>query len=220
MKRIYPILKRFLDIFVSFSGIMILSPLMATIALLIKLDSPGRICYRGLRVGRDGRLFYILKFRTMVENADKIGGSSVPVDDPRVTRVGRFLRKYKLDELPQLFNVLKGEMSLVGPRPQVEWAVRTYSSEEHRLLTVLPGITDYASVYFADEGKILRESTDPDKDYMEKIHPKKMELGLKYVNERSLWTDLKIIVLTIVAVFHGADGTSNSSMLPHDKTSV
>ena len=138
----------------------------------------------------------MLKFRTLVMNAEKLGASSTADDDPRITRLGKFLRRYKLDELPQLFNVLGGSMSLVGPRPQVQWAVDLYSAEERRVLEVPPGITDYASLHFPNEGEILKGSTDPDRDYMEKIHPRKMQLALQYVRERSLATDLKILIQT------------------------
>jgi lipopolysaccharide/colanic/teichoic acid biosynthesis glycosyltransferase len=141
------------------------------------------------------------KFRTMVVDADRIGGSSTPDDDPRITPVGRMLRRHKLDELPQLFNVLTGEMSLVGPRPQVQWAVDLYSPEERQVLTVQPGITDYASLRFPNEGEILRASTDPDKDYIEKIHPEKMRLSLEYVRRRSFRTDVSILVGTLIAIF-------------------
>jgi lipopolysaccharide/colanic/teichoic acid biosynthesis glycosyltransferase len=142
----------------------------------------------------------MLKFRTMVVNADKIGGSSTPDDDQRITRVGRFLRRYKLDELPQLINVVRGEMSLVGPRPQVKWAVDLYTPEERRVLTVKPGITDYASLRFPNEGEILKGSTDPDRDYMEKIHPEKMRLSLEYIELRSMRVDIGIIFQTLLAI--------------------
>jgi lipopolysaccharide/colanic/teichoic acid biosynthesis glycosyltransferase len=141
------------------------------------------------------------KFRTMVLDADKLGGSSTPDNDPRITSVGKFLRRFKLDELPQLANVIKGEMSLVGPRPQVQWAVELYSAEERQVLTVLPGITDYASVRFPNEGELLKGSSNPDRDYMEKIHPEKMRLSLEYVRNRSFLTDCKVIAETILAVF-------------------
>ena len=136
----------------------------------------------------------------MVVNADRIGGSSTPDDDPRITKAGYFLRRYKLDELPQLINVLLGEMSFVGPRPQVEWAVALYSPEEREVLNVKPGITDYASLRFPNEGEILKGSTDPDRDYIEKIHPEKMLLSLEYVRNRSMWVDLSIILQTIAAI--------------------
>ena len=194
-------IKRAFDLVASALGILILSPLLLFISAWIKLDSKGPVFYRGTRVGRFGKSFRIFKYRTMVMNADKIGGSSTPDDDPRLTRIGKLLRRYKLDELPQLLNVVTGEMSLVGPRPQVQWAVDLYTPEEREVLTVRPGITDYASVHFPNEGEILMGSVDPDKDYMEKIHPKKMRLSLEYVRSRSFWVDLKIILQTIVAVF-------------------
>jgi len=136
----------------------------------------------------------------MVSNAEAIGCSSTPVDDPRVTAVGRFLRRTKLDELPQLWNVVVGDMSIVGPRPQVPWAVDRYTPEERLVLSVRPGITDTASLEFANEGEILRGSTDPDRDYMEKIHPEKMRLSLEYVRSRSFVSDLAIIARTVGAI--------------------
>jgi lipopolysaccharide/colanic/teichoic acid biosynthesis glycosyltransferase len=140
------------------------------------------------------------KFRTMVLNADKLGGSSTPDDDPRITAVGRVLRRYKLDELPQLINVFKGDMSFVGPRPQVQWAVDRYTPEERQVLNVRPGITDYASLRFPNEGEILKGSLDPDKDYMERIHPEKMRLSLEYIKTCSFSADIAIILKTIAAI--------------------
>ncbi len=196
----YPIAKRLFDLFFSILGLIVLSPLLLAIAVLIKCNSPGPVLYKGTRVGLNGGLFKMYKFRTMVVDADKIGSSSTPEDDPRITRFGRFLRTYKLDELPQLINVLKGEMSFVGPRPQVEWAVDLYTPEERLVLTVRPGITDYASLRFPNEGEILRGSSDPDKDYMEKIHPEKMRLSLAYVKSCSMLVDIKIIIQTVIAI--------------------
>jgi lipopolysaccharide/colanic/teichoic acid biosynthesis glycosyltransferase len=193
-------MKRFFDVLASFLGTCILLPIFLCVALFIKYEDRGPIFYRGLRVGRYGEFFRIFKFRTMVINAEKKGGSSSKNDDPRITRVGRFLRKYKLDELPQLLNVLKGEMSLVGPRPQVKWAVDLYNEVEKSILDVKPGMTDYASLRFSNEGEILKGSTNPDKDYMEKIHPEKMRLSLEYVNNRSFWLDLRLIFLTIAKI--------------------
>ncbi len=195
--------KRFFDFALSLTGLVLTWPLLACIALLIKLDSPGPVFYRGVRVGRGGRLFQIFKFRTMVVNAQSLGDSSTPEDDPRITRVGKFLRRYKLDELPQLINVLKGEMSFVGPRPQVEWAVALYNEQEKALLSVRPGITDYASIRFSNEGEILRGSLDADKDYMEKIAPEKIRLGLDYVRHHSLLVDLRIILATLWLILGG-----------------
>jgi lipopolysaccharide/colanic/teichoic acid biosynthesis glycosyltransferase len=195
--------KRAFDLLGSMLGLLVLSPVLFFIALLIKVGSKGPVWYRGLRVGRSGVPFRIFKFRTMVANADKIGASSTPDNDPRITRVGRFLRKYKLDELPQLINVLVGEMSLVGPRPQVPWAVELYRDEEKALLTVRPGITDYASIRFSNEADILRGSLDPDKDYLEKIAPEKIRLGLEYVRNRNLWVDMRIISATLWGLVGG-----------------
>jgi lipopolysaccharide/colanic/teichoic acid biosynthesis glycosyltransferase len=193
--------KRAFDTVLSTVGLVILSPVLLGIAAAIKLDSPGPAFYRGPRVGKGGSMFDMLKFRTMVVNADKLGGSSTPEDDPRITKIGKFLRRTKLDELPQLINVFKGDMSFVGPRPQVKWAVDRYTAEERAILSVRPGITDYASLRFANEGEILKGSTDPDRDYMEKIHPEKMRLSLEYVRSRSFTTDLAIMGRTLGAVF-------------------
>jgi len=193
-------LKRLFDIKISLIGFLILSPILAVIALLIKLNSKGPVFYRGVRVGQKGKLFRIYKFRTMVADADKIGGSSTPEDDKRVTRLGRLLRKFKLDELPQLLNVIEGDMSFVGPRPQVEWAVRLYNDEEKKLLGIKPGITDYASIKFSNEDEVLRGSKDPDKDYLEKIAPEKMRLSLEYVNDHSFFGDIDIIIKTLKKV--------------------
>jgi len=200
-ERMYPIIKRLFDIGASAAGLLVLSPLLLFLAAWIRMDSPGSVLYAAPRVGRGGRLFRMYKFRTMVANADRIGGSSTPDDDPRITRAGRWLRRYKLDELPQLLNVLNGTMSLVGPRPQVKWAVELYTPEQREVLTVPPGITDYASIHFPNEGELLRGSTDPDRDYMEKIHPEKMRLSLEYVRHRSLGTDLAVLARTFAAVF-------------------
>jgi lipopolysaccharide/colanic/teichoic acid biosynthesis glycosyltransferase len=198
---IYPVAKRVFDLLVASVALVILSPLLAVIALWVKLDSPGPVIYTGRRIGKGGKPFGMHKFRTMVINAEAIGGSSTPDDDPRLTASGKFLRRYKLDELPQLFNVVKGEMSLVGPRPQVEWAVKLYTPMERLVLTIPPGITDYASVRFPNEGEILKGSTDPDRDYMEKIHPEKMRLSLEYVRNRSMLTDVSVIAQTAAAIF-------------------
>ncbi len=194
-------MKRVFDIIFSLFGLIFFSPLLLILAFMIKKEDGGPIFYRGVRVGRYGKLFRIFKFRTMVVNAEKIGGSSTADDDPRITKIGKFIRKYKLDELPQLINVLKGEMSFVGPRPQVPWAVELYSEEEKLLITVRPGITDYASIKFKNESEILKGSEDPDRTYLEKIAPEKLRLGLEYVKNSSLWTDIKIIFATIKAVF-------------------
>ena len=193
-------MKRSFDLILSLLGLIVLAPVFAAVAVAIKIESAGPVFYRGVRAGRYGKAFRIFKFRTMVEDADKIGGPSSSADDPRITRVGNFLRRYKLDELPQLLNVLRGEMSLVGPRPEVLQEVLLYTEEEKRLLDVRPGITDWASIRFRDEGEILRGSADPHAAYREKIRPEKIRLGLEYVERRSFLTDCKIIVSTLKAI--------------------
>lgn len=205
-RSLYHVTKRTLDILAAVLGLSLLSPLWLAIAVLIKTDSRGPVLYKGKRVGKAGKLFSMFKFRTMVDRADKLGGTSTPQDDPRVTRAGKLLRKYKLDELPQLLNVLLGDMSLVGPRPQVPWAVTLYSEKEKKLLSVTPGITDYASIRFRNEAEILRGSADPDKEYLEKIAPEKIKLGLEYVENRSLWTDLRILMATFLAILGFSPG--------------
>lgn len=192
--------KRLFDVMFSFIGLVVLLPLFGVIALFIKLGSEGTVFFRGERVGKDGRLFKIYKFRTMVVDAGKLGGPSTPDGDPRITKAGRFIRKYKIDELPQLINVLKGEMSLVGPRPEVEEYVKLYSEEEKVILSVLPGVTDYASIWNPNEGKILAGSKDPEKVYMEKIWPEKQRLRLEYARSHSLWIDFKIILGTLKTI--------------------
>ena len=194
-------MKRLFDIFLSFHGLLILHPLLFTISLIIKLNNFGPVFYMAPRVGLNGKLFKMYKFRTMVVNADKIGASSTTSSDPRITRIGRFLRKYKLDEMPQLINVLIGNMSIVGPRPEVKYFTDLFTEEEMAILTVKPGITDFASVWNSDEGKILEGADDPDKAYMELIWPEKKRLQLKYVRERSFWIDIKIVFLTLRAIF-------------------
>ena len=197
----YSFFKRLFDLVGSCLGLLLLSPVLAIIAFRIKRFDGGPVFYVGRRIGKNGKPFGMYKFRTMVLNADKVGGSSTPDDDPRITPVGKMLRRHKLDELPQLFNVVRGEMSLVGPRPQVQWAVELYTPEQREVLTVPPGITDYATVRFPNEGEILKGSTDPDRDYMEKIHPEKMRLSLQYVRNRSLLTDFKVLAQTAAAIF-------------------
>jgi len=199
-KRLDGFLKRTFDIITSLSGLVLLSPLIFFLIIFIKFDSPGPAFYRGERVGRFGKTFRIFKFRTMVADAEKLGGPSTASDDSRITGVGKFLRKYKLDELPQLVNVLKGDMSIVGPRPEVLMEVETYTKEERRILEVRPGITDWASLTFHNEGEILKGSPDPHQVYREEIKPEKMRLALKYVDERSFLTDIKIILETLLTL--------------------
>jgi lipopolysaccharide/colanic/teichoic acid biosynthesis glycosyltransferase len=210
-------MKRIFDFFVSMVGLLLLSPLLAVLSILIKLDSAGPVFYRGVRVGRFGKPFRIFKFRTMVMNADKIGGPSSAADDPRITRVGSFLRRYKLDEFPQLLNVLKGEMSLVGPRPEVPQYVALFSREEQAILSVRPGITDWASIWNADEGAVLAGSPDPEKIYLEKIRPEKIRLQLEYVRNHFFWTDIRILIETFKVLFMGHPPVPQTFMQPGDE---
>lgn len=198
-------MKRIFDIICSACGILFLSPFFFIIAIKIKANDGGQVFYRGERVGLQGKLFRIFKFRTMVVDAEKIGGSSTSDNDSRITKTGKLLRKYKLDELPQLINVLRGDMSIVGPRPEVEYYVNMFTEEEEAILSVKPGITDWASLWNSDEGALLTESEDPDKTYFEEIRPEKLRLQLKYVNNHNFWIDIKIIFLTIIAIFSNRD---------------
>lgn len=192
--------KRLFDIVCSAAGILVLSPFLLWVGWRIKKEDGGPIFYRGERVGLDGKLFKIFKFRTMVVDAEKIGGSSTSDDDERITEIGKKLRKYKLDELPQLINVFVGNMSLVGPRPEVKHYTDKFNEEERLILSVRPGITDWASIWNADEGAVLAGAEDPDKAYEELIRPTKLRLQLKYVRETSLFVDIKIICMTILTV--------------------
>lgn len=189
-------LKRLFDIICSFTGLLLLSPLFLLISIWILLDSRGGIFYRQVRVGRYGHDFGLLKFRSMRPGSDKKGLLTVGGRDNRITRSGYFLRKYKLDELPQLINVLAGDMSLVGPRPEVRKYVDLYSEEQKKVLQARPGITDYASIEYARENDLLAQSNDPEKTYIEEIMPAKLELNMKYISEQGLATDLKIIFKT------------------------
>ncbi|HEY8176684.1 MAG TPA: sugar transferase [Gemmatimonadaceae bacterium] len=190
-------MKRVFDLVCSIVGLVVFSPLLIAVAAWVKLDSPGPVFYRGQRAGRGNKPFGIYKFRSMVVNADKIGGSSTSGEDPRVTRSGRFIRRYKLDELSQLINVLKGNMSLVGPRPEILSYTSKYEGKYLEILSVRPGITDWASIWNADEGGVLAGARDPDRAYEILIQPTKLELQLRYVSERTFWQDLKIIAYTI-----------------------
>jgi lipopolysaccharide/colanic/teichoic acid biosynthesis glycosyltransferase len=191
-----------IDILGSGFGLVILSPVFLWVALKIKLDDGGPIFYKGRRVGKGGKLFEMYKFRTMVIGADKLGGPSTAADDPRLTGIGLFLKKYQLDELPQLINVFKGKMSLVGPRPEVEMYVDMMTIEQkNAILSVRPGMTDYASLWNFHESEILKGAKDPEIAYQKLIRPKKLALQMRYVKECSLWVDIKIIFLTIFKIF-------------------
>lgn len=193
-------MKRCFDFLLTLLGLMLMWPALLAFGLLIKAEDNGSVFYRGLRVGLGGRPFRILKFRTMCPDAERSGVMSTANDDPRITRIGSVLRRHKLDELPQLWNVLCGEMSLVGPRPEVQRFVDLYTEEEKAILTVRPGLTDWASLWNIDEGAILQGSSDPDRAYCELIRPKKIRLQLSYVHQAGFWTDFGILLQTIGAV--------------------
>ena len=194
--------KRLFDLFFVIPGLIVLSPLLLIIALVIKLKDGGNVLFKQVRVGKNGKHFEVLKFRTMVLNAEKLGNKVTTGDDPRITPIGRVLRKYKLDELPQLVNVLKGEMSLVGPRPEVPEYVEFYPDEMRNIvLSVPPGMTDKASIEFVNENDLLSGSKDPVSDYKNKVLPIKLKYYVEYVKERSLWLDFSLIIKTVIAIF-------------------
>lgn len=195
------ILKRWFDLLASGLGLIALSPFLMFISLLIKLDSKGSVFFRQERVGRFGKVFRIHKFRTMVTDAERKGLQITVGADARVTRVGGVLRKYKLDELPQLIDVLLGDMSIVGPRPEVPRYVACYPEEmKDVVLSVRPGITDWASIEYKDENRILGLAEDPHRAYVEQVLPVKLEYYINYVRRRTFWGDLKIILATLVAI--------------------
>lgn len=191
---------RLLDILFSFIGIVILSPVFLILYIAIRLESKGGGFYKQIRVGKDSKDFGLYKFRSMRVGADKKGLITVGGRDPRITKVGYFIRKYKLDELPQLFNVLTGDMSLVGPRPEVRKYVELYTDEQKKVLSVRPGITDYASIEYVDENEILGKADDPDKAYIEQIMPDKIRYNMKYINNQSVKEYFKVIFLTIYRI--------------------
>lgn len=193
--------KRIFDLFFSFFGLVILFPILIIIAILIVLDSKGGVFYKQERVGKNKILFKIFKFRTMKVNADKKGLLTLGDRDDRITRVGRILRKTKLDELPQLINVFIGEMSFVGPRPEVKKYVDLYTESQMEILKLKPGITDYASIIYMDEAVLLGKSKNPEKTYIEEIMPHKIELNKKYLNNKSIFKDIRIIMNTIIKIF-------------------
>ena len=194
-------IKRLIDIVGSFIGLLVASPLLLIVMFLVWSEDGHSPFYSATRIGRGGRRFNMVKMRSMIIDADRKGASSTSADDLRITRIGRFIRQYKLDELTQLWNVLVGEMSLVGPRPQVETGVELYTNRELNLLSVRPGITDFASIVFADEGAILLGHSDPDYSYNQLIRPGKSLLGLFYVDHNSVYVDLCLVLLTLLAIF-------------------
>jgi len=194
-------LKRTFDFLASFFGLLLLSPLILCIAVWVKCDSKGPIFYRQVRVGKDGREFKLLKFRSMRMGADRAGLLTLGDRDPRVTRSGFWLRKTKLDELPQLFNVLVGDMSLVGPRPEVPKYVALYTPEQREILSVRPGITDAASVEMRNEAELMAQQADPEAYYVNVQIPMKIKLAKEYIAQQSFLSDLKLIVRTIGVMF-------------------
>ena len=200
-------MKRCIDVVLSSIGLVILSPVLLIVALIIKKHDGGLVFYTPLRVGLHKKYFHMYKFRTMVQNADKIGGPTTSASDPRITPIGHFLRKFKLDDLPQLINVLKGEMSLVGPRPEVISEVEYYDPKWDVIFAVRPGITDFASIEFRNEGEIVAKSgiADPHEAYKKLIQPRKLELQREYALNHSLWLDLKILGKTVLAIIGKAD---------------
>ena len=191
---------RFCDIVLSCLGLLLLSPLFAVVAVWIVIDNPGPIFYRQMRVGKDGKDFGLLKFRSMRVGADKSSLITIGEHDSRITRAGYYIRKYKLDELPQLWNVLIGDMSLVGPRPEVRRYVDMYTDEQRQVLTVRPGITDYASIEYIDENRLLAQAEDPDRTYIEEIMPAKIAMNMRYIEHQTLGEYLKIIFLTFAKI--------------------
>ena len=190
--------KRLLDLASSFLGLICLLPLLVVIAFLVKATSPGPVFFRQERMGHGFRPFRIFKFRTMVQDAPQLGGQITSGKDPRITRVGHILRKTKIDELPQLFNVLKGEMSLVGPRPEVFRYVEMFRDDYEEILQVRPGITDLASIEYRDEADVLAEADDPEAEYVCRVLPEKIRLAKEYVQRASFWLDVTIILKTLL----------------------
>jgi lipopolysaccharide/colanic/teichoic acid biosynthesis glycosyltransferase len=191
--------RRLLDLMLALGGLLVLSPVFVVLAILVKLDSPGPALYQGQRIGKGGQPFYLYKFRTMVVGADQQGPRVTGADDERVTRVGRLLRRWKLDELPQLLNVVKGDMSLVGPRPEDPTYVQHYTSEQQKLLLVRPGITSPASLKYRSEESLLTQR-GAESVYMTTILPDKLAIELAYLERRTLWSDICIVAKTIQTI--------------------
>lgn len=207
-------MKRIIDILLSFIVMVLGMPFYLIIGMLIALDTKGRVLYKQSRVGRNNVDFELYKFRTMCVDADQGSLITVGTHDARITRVGAFLRRFKIDEVPQFFNILKGEMSIVGPRPEVRKYVDMYTPEQMRVLSVRPGLTDYASIRYVNENEILAASSDPERTYIEDIMPDKLNLNLKYIDEQSFWTDVKIILQTIIAIINRKTVSLRRNHLP------
>ena len=195
-------MKRLFDIITSLIVLSVGLPFGILIALVIVIDSKGKIFYKQSRVGRHNVDFPLYKFRTMYSESDRGSLITIGENDTRITKIGLFLRKYKIDEFPQFFNILKGEMSIVGPRPEVRKYVDLYTPEQMKVLSVRPGLTDYASIRYVNENALLAAADDPEQTYIHEIMPDKLALNLKYIEEQSLWVDLKIILKTFAAIIH------------------
>jgi lipopolysaccharide/colanic/teichoic acid biosynthesis glycosyltransferase len=208
-------IKRSFDCVVALAALLVVSPILLILALIIKLGSAGPVFYRGVRIGRGGIPFRIFKFRTMVINAERLGGSATAEDDPRITPIGRFIRRHKLDEFPQFLNVLAGDMSLVGPRPEVKKYVDMYTEEEEAILELRPGITDWASIWNSNEAAVLEGSHDPEKAYEELIRPTKLALQLFYARNQSLTDDVKILFHTFCKLLF--EDWTPRELLPYGK---
>jgi lipopolysaccharide/colanic/teichoic acid biosynthesis glycosyltransferase len=193
-------LKRIFDIFFSLAGLLVLSPVLILVSVLVVFSSKGGVFYVQQRVGRNNKDFNLFKFRTMYLKADQKGLITVGGRDPRITRVGYYLRKYKLDELPQLLNVFFGTMSMVGPRPEVRKYVDMYDEEQRKVLEVKPGITDYASLEYFSENELLGRSADPERTYIQEVMPAKLQLNKKYISEAGFFTDMEVIFRTVLKI--------------------
>jgi len=198
MNKFNKVFKRIFDFICSTLGLIVLSPILIAIAIKIKIGSDGPVFFKQIRVGEKNKEFRILKFRTMVVDAEKLGRQITVGNDNRITRIGGFLRKYKLDELPQLINVFKGDMSLVGPRPEVPRYVKLYNEQQKKVLEVKPGITDLASIRYRDENDLLGEAENPDDLYINTIMPDKLALNLEYIKKNNVFFDIYIILKTII----------------------
>ena len=198
MSKLNQSIKRIFDLFASTIGVILLSPILIIVSIAIKVDSKGNIIFLQKRVGRNQKPFYIYKFRTMVSDAEKLGKQITVGKDNRITKVGAFLRKYKIDELPQLFNVIKGDMSLVGPRPEVPRYVELYTEEQKKVLSIRPGITDLASLTYSDENDILGKVDNPEEYYINVIMQDKLKLNLEYIEKSNLIYDISLIMKTIL----------------------
>lgn len=206
------VMKRAFDIMVSLTGLLVVLPLLPVVAVAIKWDSPGPIFFKQRRMGRGFRPFFIYKFRTMVEDAPAVGMSITAGRDPRITRVGQFLRQSKLDELPQLINVLKGDMSLVGPRPEVPRYVELFREDYKRILQIRPGITDLASLKYCDEAAILGQAENPEEEYVKRVLPEKIRLAKDYMDQSSLYFDIVLIFKTLVKLFESGNALAKGSI--------